>query len=102
MLPFLKVPKNLNGEICVAKDGGCDRCRNSGYLGRLAIYEVCLVTPSIEELIVRGASSAEIKSKAIEEGFIPMREYGWHKVMNGDTTVEEVLAATTVELRADS
>jgi len=60
------------------------------------------VTPSIEELIVKGASSAEIKSKAIEEGFIPMREYGWHKVMNGDTTVEEVLAATTVELRADS
>ena len=85
----------------MAAEDGCDRCRNSGYLGRLAIYEVCLVTPGIEDLIVRGASSAEIKTKALEEGFVPMRDYGWHKVMSGDTTLEEVLAATTVELRVD-
>ena len=52
-------------------------------------------------MIVRGASSAEIKTKALEEGFVPMRDYGWHKVMSGDTTLEEVLAATTVELRVD-
>ena len=100
-LDSVGAPADLTGEICVAKDEGCDRCRNSGYLGRLAIYEVCLVTPAIEELIVGGASSAEIKAKAIEEGFIPMRDYGWHKVMSGDTTIEEVLAATTVELKAD-
>jgi type II secretory ATPase GspE/PulE/Tfp pilus assembly ATPase PilB-like protein len=56
------------------------------------------VTPAIEDLIVTGASTAQIKEKAIEEGFITMREYGWQKVLSGDTTVEEVLAATTVEL----
>jgi len=94
-------PEGYNGDFYVAAEDGCDRCRNSGYLGRLAIYEVCLVTPGIEELIVRGASTAEIKTKAIEEGFIPMRDYGWHKVISGDTTLEEVLAATTVELRVD-
>ena len=84
--------------ICVAAEGGCERCRHSGYLGRLAIYEVVLVTPAIEDLIMHGATAAKIKQKAVEEGFITMRDYGWEKVLSGDTTVEEVLAATTVEL----
>lgn len=100
-LKQIDFPPELTGEKFRAAEGGCDRCRNSGYLGRLAIYEVALVTPAIEDLIVRSASSAEIKAKAVEEGFIPMRDYGWQKVMSGDTTVEEVLAATTVELIAD-
>ena len=64
----------------------------------MAIYEICLVTPAIENLIVTGASTAQIKETAISEGFITMREYGWQKVLSSDTTVEEVLAATTVEL----
>ncbi len=85
-------------QISAASEAGCERCRHSGYLGRLAIYEVCLVTPAIEDLIVNRASSAQIKETAISEGFITLREYGWQKVLSGDTTVEEVLAATTVEL----
>ena len=65
------------------------------------IFEICLVTPAIEDLIVSGASSAEIKQKATEEGFINMRDYGWHKVLSGDTTLEEVMSATTVELKLE-
>jgi general secretion pathway protein E len=91
-------PAGEGSQISMASEAGCERCRQSGYLGRLAIYEICLVTPSIEDLIVSGASSTQIKEKAISEGFITMREYGWQKVLSGDTTVEEVLAATTVEL----
>ncbi|MDB4712556.1 GspE/PulE family protein, partial [Verrucomicrobiales bacterium] len=94
-------PKGEEGQMFVANEGGCDRCRNSGYLGRLAIYELCLVTPAIEGLIISGASSAEIKQKAIEEGFINMRDYGWYKVLSGDTTLEEVMSATTVELKLE-
>ena len=94
-------PTDKSGQICVANAEGCERCRHSGYLGRLAIYEVVLVTPAMEDLIVRGASSADLKAKAIEEGFMTMREYGWQKVLEGDTTVEEVLDATTVELVID-
>ena len=59
------------------------------------------MTPAIEDLIVSGASSAEIKQKATEEGFINMRDYGWHKVLSGDTTLEEVMSATTVELKLE-
>jgi len=97
-LESIGFPTQLEGQPSVAAEGGCERCRQSGYLGRLAIYEVCLVTPAIEDLIVTGASTAQIKEKAIAEGFINMRDYGWQKVLSGDTTVEEVLAATTVEL----
>ena len=94
-------PKGEEGQMFIANESGCDRCRNSGYLGRLAIYEICLVTPAIEDLIVSGASSAEIKQKATQEGFINMREYGWYKVLTGDTTLEEVMSATTVELKVE-
>ena len=65
-LDSIGFPKGEEGQMFLANEGGCDRCRNSGYLGRLAIYELCLVTPAIEGLIVSGASSAEIKQKAIE------------------------------------
>ena len=97
-LESIGFPTQLEGQPSVAAEGGCERCRQSGYLGRLAIYEICLVTPAIENLIVTGASTAQIKETAISEGFITMREYGWQKVLSSDTTVEEVLAATTVEL----
>ena len=100
-LDSIDFPKGEEGQMFVANEGGCDRCRNSGYLGRLAIYEICLVTPAIEDLIVTGASSAEIKQKATEEGFINMRNYGWYKVLSGDTTLEEVMSATTVELKIE-
>ncbi len=101
-LASIGFPEGDRSGIHMASDAGCDRCRHSGYLGRLAIYEVVLVTPAIEDLIVHGASSAQIKEKAVEEGFITMREYGWQKVLCADTTVEEVLAATTVELKTEN
>ena len=56
------------------------------------------MTPAIEDLIMHRATAAKIKAKAVEEGFVTMRDYGWEKTLSGDTTVEEVLAATTVEL----
>ena len=86
----------------VANEMGCERCRHSGHLGRLAIYEVVLVTPKIEELIMHKATSAQLKAAALSEGFIAMRDYGWQKVLQGETSVEEVLAATTVELEASA
>ena len=84
----------------MAKQGGCDQCRHSGFRGRMAIYEIVLVTGAMEEAIVQGKSSAELKALAVKEGFIGMREYGWEKVLAGETTIEEVVSATTSELQA--
>jgi type II secretory ATPase GspE/PulE/Tfp pilus assembly ATPase PilB-like protein len=81
-----------------AKVRGCDHCNHSGYYGRLAIYEVAVVSKEIEDLIVKRASEAQLKEMAAKQGFITMREYGIYKVFNGDTTMEEVISATATDM----
>lgn len=82
----------------VAKPRGCDACNHAGYYGRLAIYEVCVVTKEIEDLIVKRAPEATLKEMAARQGFIPMREYGIFKVFDGETTMEEVISATAADM----
>jgi type IV pilus assembly protein PilB len=73
---------------------GCDVCNNTGYKGRVGLYEVMEVTEELRELILVGASGLELKRKAIEEGMITLRRSGLRKVMEGVTTVEEVARET--------
>lgn len=76
---------------------GCEACRGSGYQGRLSIYEVVLVTHALQHLINTRAHPAELHKQALKEGFIPMRGYGFQKVLAGETTIEEVLSVTAME-----
>ena len=80
---------------------GCDKCRHTGFVGRLAIFEICVLTTELQDLIAHGAGASEIKRQAVKDGYLPMREYGWHKVMQGDTTLEEVISVTSTDLAAD-
>ena len=73
---------------------GCDLCNNTGYKGRVGLYEVMEVTEELRELILVGASSLELRRKAIEQGMITLRQSGLQKVKNGVTTVEEVVRET--------
>ena len=93
----LSIP-DLPGQAYVPSPTGCDQCRNTGFSGRLAIYEVALLTEPMQELIVKGANGAVLKEQALRDGYVPMRDYGWYKVMTGMTTVEEVVSATAVDL----
>jgi len=77
---------------------GCDKCRNTGFSGRLAIYEVILIGSEMEELVSKNAASPLLKAQAVKDGYIPMREYGWHKVMKGITTIEEVVSVTATDI----
>jgi len=77
---------------------GCDRCRHTGYEGRTAIFEIAMVSERMQDLITQRKSSALMKSMAIEEGMIPLRKFGWEKVIDGTTTVEEVLRVTTADV----
>jgi len=70
---------------------GCEKCNFTGYLGRTGIYEVLDLTDEIRDLILEKSSSDEIKNKAIELGMTTMLEDGLSKVLQGLTTVEEVL-----------
>ncbi|HEY5159907.1 MAG TPA: type IV-A pilus assembly ATPase PilB, partial [Gaiellaceae bacterium] len=76
------------------KGAGCERCNNTGYKGRVGLYEVMEIGEELRELILVGASGLELRRKAIDEGMITLRRSGLRKVMDGVTTVEEVVRET--------
>jgi type IV pilus assembly protein PilB len=76
------------------KGKGCATCNNTGYKGRIGLYEVMEVNDEIRELILIGASALELRKKAIEDGMITLRESGLQKIRDGLTTLEEVVRET--------
>ncbi len=77
---------------------GCKNCRMTGYAGRSAIFEICVVTQRMQELIQRRASGNELLDAAMREGMITLRRDGWRKVAAGETSIEEVLRVTSKDL----
>jgi type IV pilus assembly protein PilB len=73
------------------KATGCDYCNNTGYKGRIALFEVMPIDDEIREQILMRAQSREIKKRAIEKGMITLRRSGLIKIKNGVTSIEEVL-----------
>jgi len=73
---------------------GCTTCNNTGYKGRVGLYEVMEINDDLRELILVGASSLELKKKALEMGMITLRRSGLVKMASGQTTMEEVLRET--------
>src|SRR5687767_4417697 len=73
---------------------GCDVCLNTGYKGRIGLYEVLEITDEIRELILIGASALELRKKAVDDGMITLRESGLYKIREGVTTIEEVVRET--------
>jgi len=73
------------------RPAGCTACSNTGYRGRIALHEVMNVTEDIERLAVSHASSADIAKVAQEQGMKSLREDGWMKVLDGRTSIEEIL-----------
>ncbi|MEZ5426698.1 MAG: type IV-A pilus assembly ATPase PilB [Pyrinomonadaceae bacterium] len=78
------------------KGRGCDACNNTGYKGRVGLYEVMEITDELRELIIIGASAIELRKKAIELGMITLRESGLYKLREGITTIEEVVKETVI------
>jgi type IV pilus assembly protein PilB len=76
---------------------GCAECRNTGYKGRLGLYEILPITPAIRDLILQSATTEIIEKKAVEEGMPTLRRDGILKVSKGLTTIEEVIKETVAE-----
>jgi type IV pilus assembly protein PilB len=76
------------------KGKGCEKCNNTGYKGRVGLYEVMEVTEELRELILVGASSLELRRKAVDDGMITLRGSGLRKVKDGVTTIEEIVRET--------
>ncbi len=77
---------------------GCEACRGTGYRGRTALYEICQVTPQLQDLVQQKATPSVLRAKAVEQGLISLRNYGWKRVIEGTTSVEEVLRVTSADL----
>jgi type IV pilus assembly protein PilB len=73
---------------------GCEKCNNTGYKGRVGLYEVMEITEEIRELVLVGASALELRRKAVEEGMLTLRNSGLRKVKEGVTTIEEIVRET--------
>jgi len=84
------------------RGAGCEECRGLGYQGRLAIYELLVLTEGLRPLILNRSSSTTIAQKAMEQGMRTLRTDGWNKVKGGITTIEEVLRVTQIEEHLDS
>jgi type II secretory ATPase GspE/PulE/Tfp pilus assembly ATPase PilB-like protein len=76
------------------RGAGCDHCRQTGYQGRMAIHEICVITERLRKLIVSKASGGTLKSAATAGGMKTLRNDGWRRVAEGRTTIEEVLRVT--------
>lgn len=81
----------------IYEPGGCEDCRQRGYFGRVGIYEFLTMNERLHDLVLRAASSSEIKAAAGEK-METMRQDGWNKIKRGITTAAEVLQATRLDV----
>ena len=69
---------------------GCRECNNSGYYERIGIFEILNIDDNVKELVVNGASSLEVREEALKGTYKPLVVDGINKVINGETTIEEI------------
>ena len=74
---------------------GCSSCRFTGYSGRLGLFEILPIHDNIRQLILEHSSASQIKALSVEGGMTTLRQDGWRKVLNGSTTIEEVIRVST-------
>ncbi len=94
VLKRLKLPIQTDGTFTYSKGTGCESCSRSGYKGRIGIYELMEVSDKLRELVMAKESSAEIKRQARAEGMRTIQEDAVQKILQGMTTIEEVVRVT--------
>jgi type IV pilus assembly protein PilB len=86
--------EDLDGSWTLYGPGGCDRCKGSGYKGRVGIYQVMPITEDIQRIIMAGGNSLDIAAQAKKDGVKDLRQSGLLKVKQGVTSLDEVLSST--------
>lgn len=90
-------PKKFQSQpLLLYKGSGCNECNQTGYLGRIAIFEVLRVSPTINRMILQQESAKNIEEQAKKEGLITMKQDGYLKALEGVTTIEEVLRVAEI------
>jgi type IV pilus assembly protein PilB len=94
----LGIKRDEIGSFTIYKGSGCRNCADTGYKGRVALYEVMPFWEPLKELVLNGASAAELKMEAIKQGMRSLRMSGLTKLKEGVTTVDEVVRVTAKDL----
>ena len=88
--------KDVKNDLCKAK--GCADCRNTGYRGRTAIFEMIPMSRELRKLVFDSANEDEIREAAMKNGMVTLRDAGNERVLDGTTSIEEVLRSTVEDL----
>jgi type IV pilus assembly protein PilB len=96
LVPYGHQPQGL-GTVTLYKGKGCQTCNFTGMKGRAAIYEIMPVTPEVRDMILKGAVTADLRRVAQTQGMKTLRQAGLLKVLEGTTTVDEILRVTVAE-----
>ena len=87
----LQVPEEMIPDAKIMKGEGCERCNGTGFKGRIAFYEVMVMGDELKEYVLQGYSSAELKAEAIRLGMKTLRQASITKLLEGVTTISEVI-----------
>ena len=90
------LPKQFSqdGTIKLSRGKKCDKCNNTGYLGRIGLFEILMMSPAVNKLILEEASGQTIQQQAKQEGLVLIKQDGYLKALEGITTLEEVMRVT--------
>ncbi len=88
---------NISSDVVFHRGQGCEHCRDTGYRGRIGIFELMVLSDTIRDMIVHNASATEIKNQALREGMRTLRDDGLEKVISGISTIDEILRVVYVQ-----
>jgi len=87
---------SLSKEIVIYEPQGCKKCKNEGYSGRIALFEVLTMTSQLAEIVLERPSESKIEAEAKRQGMITMKQDGILKALDGVTSLEEVLRVAEI------
>ncbi len=93
----IQVPEEQMGSFQAYRGRGCSRCSETGFKGRVAIYEVMLASDGLKEMVLNGASTGELKKEAVRLGMRTLRQSAVQKMVEGTTTVDEVVRISAAD-----
>ncbi len=94
MLFDLGMKRDEVDEVKFFKGAGCEQCNNTGYKGRIALFELMVLNDAIREMVMGNSSTDELREEAQRDGMIPLREYGLSLAREGITTLDEIIRET--------
>ena len=96
-MAHLELKRDTLGDRKFYRGMGCDLCNNTGYKGRVGLFELMIITDELREMIMKNQTADELRSVAQKDGMVTLRDAGMAFVHEGVTTAEEVLRETILD-----